>query len=127
MNRLLGLRKIGTVAMDWIEVSLEGIEPSLLSRGNDSFEEIFTFSVTVDNFNEFAAKAEKLSVISLKEQTVVISCDDLLVYGYFFIIDFKAYSSLFGITRRFIPNNILILFGIIVIICVEDYSEVFYG
>ena len=49
--------------MDWIEVSLEGIEPSLLSRGNDSFEEIFTFSVTVDNFNEFAAKAEKLSVI----------------------------------------------------------------
>lgn len=113
--------------MDWIEVSLEGIEPSLLSRGNDSFEEIFTFSVTVDNFNEFAAKAEKLSVISLKEQTVVISCDDLLVYGYFFIIDFKAYSSLFGITRRFIPNNILILFGIIVIICVEDYSEVFYG
>lgn len=49
-----------------------------------SFDDVFTFSVTVDNFNEFAAKAEKLSVISLKRQTVVISFDDLLVYaGYF--------------------------------------------
>lgn len=49
-----------------------------------SFDDVFTFSVTVDNFNEFAAKAEKLSVISLKKQTIVISYDDLLVYaGYF--------------------------------------------
>jgi uncharacterized protein YchJ len=45
---------------------------------------VFAFSVTVDNFNEFAAKAEKLSVISLKEETVVLSIDDLLAYaGYF--------------------------------------------
>lgn len=50
----------------------------------DSFDDIFTFSVTVDNFNEFAAKAEKLNVISLKEKTIVISYDDLLAYaGYF--------------------------------------------
>lgn len=50
----------------------------------NSFSNVFTFSVTVDNFNEFAAKAEKLSVISLKEDTIVISYDDLLVYaGYF--------------------------------------------
>lgn len=49
-----------------------------------SFDDVFTFSVTVDNFNEFAAKAEKLSVISLKRQTIVLSYDDLLVYaGYF--------------------------------------------
>lgn len=59
-------------------------EPTFTLAPYDSFEEIFTFSVTVDNFNEFAAKAEKLSVISLKEQTVVISYDDLLVYGGFF-------------------------------------------
>lgn len=50
----------------------------------NSFSNVFTFSVTVDNFNEFAAKAEKLSVISLKEDTIVVSYDDLLVYaGYF--------------------------------------------
>jgi len=59
-------------------------EPTFTLASYDSFEEIFTFSVTVDNFNEFAAKAEKLSVISLKEQTVVISYDDLLVYGGYF-------------------------------------------
>lgn len=59
----------------------------------DSFEEVFTFSVTVDNFNEFAAKAEKLSVISLEEQTVVLSYDDLLVYGEYFDspVDFLHY------------------------------------
>lgn len=48
------------------------------------FDEIFTFSVTVDNFNEFAAKVEKLSVITLKEKTIVISIDDLLVYANYF-------------------------------------------
>lgn len=50
----------------------------------EQFDDVFTFSVTVDNFNEFAAKAEKMSVIALKEETVVISYDDLLAYsGYF--------------------------------------------
>lgn len=50
----------------------------------NSFDAVFTFSVTIDNFNAFAAKAEKLSVISLKEKTIVISYDDLLTYeGYF--------------------------------------------
>lgn len=48
------------------------------------FNEVFTFSVTVDNFNEFAAKAEKLSVLNLKEKTIVISIDDLLVYANYF-------------------------------------------
>lgn len=50
----------------------------------NTFDAIFTFSVTVDNFNEFAAKAEKMSIISLQEKTIVISYDDLLTYkGYF--------------------------------------------
>lgn len=50
----------------------------------DTFDSVFTFSVTVDNFNSFAARAEKSSVISLKEETIIISYDDLLVYaGYF--------------------------------------------
>lgn len=49
-----------------------------------SFDDVYTFSVTVDNFNEFAAKAEKSSVISLKQQTIVLSYDDLLVYAEYF-------------------------------------------
>ena len=59
----------------------------------DTFEEIFTFSVTVDNFNEFAAKAEKLCGIVLKKETIVLSYDDLLVYGGYFDspIDFLHY------------------------------------
>lgn len=50
----------------------------------DSFDAVFTFSVTVDNFNAFAAKAEKSSIISLQEDTIVISYDDLLVYAEYF-------------------------------------------
>lgn len=48
------------------------------------FEEIFSFSVTVDNFNEFAAKAEKLNFITLSSSTIVISYDDLMVYEKYF-------------------------------------------
>jgi len=59
-------------------------KPTFQLSNPDSYENIFTLSVTVDNFNEFAAKAEKLSEISLKEKTIVISYDDLLNYsGYF--------------------------------------------
>lgn len=58
--------------------------PTFLLPELGTFDDIFTFSVTVDNFNEFAAKAEKSSIISLKEETIVISYDDLLAYaGYF--------------------------------------------
>lgn len=58
--------------------------PTFQIPNYSSFDNVFTFAVTVDNFNEFAAKAEKSSIISLKEQTIVISVDDLLVYtGYF--------------------------------------------
>lgn len=58
--------------------------PTFSLSGLDDYDDIFTFSVTVDNFNDFAAKAEKLSVITLKERTVVISYDDLLEYSYYF-------------------------------------------
>ncbi len=48
------------------------------------FKEIYTFSVTVDNFNEFAARAEKLNFITLSSETIVISYDDLLSYENYF-------------------------------------------
>lgn len=48
------------------------------------FKEIYSFSVTVDNFNDFAAKAEKLNFITLSSKTIVISYDDLLAYENYF-------------------------------------------
>lgn len=48
------------------------------------YKEVFSFSVTVDNFNEFAAKAEKLNFITLSSKTIVISYDDLLAYEKYF-------------------------------------------
>ncbi|MFE5321661.1 YecA family protein [Paenibacillus sp. NPDC056579] len=44
------------------------------------FSDVFTVCVTVDNFNEFAAKAEKLSFIKLGSDSISISIDDLRVY-----------------------------------------------
>jgi hypothetical protein len=44
------------------------------------YSDIFTVCVTVDNFNEFAAKAEKLSFIKLGSDSISISIDDLRVY-----------------------------------------------
>lgn len=37
--------------------------------------------VTVDNFNEFAAKAEKLSFIKMQSDAIALSIDDLRVYS----------------------------------------------
>lgn len=50
----------------------------------DDFKEIYSFCVTVDNFNEFAAKAEKLSFIKLQSGAIAISIDDLRVYSDYF-------------------------------------------
>lgn len=48
------------------------------------FREIYSFCVTVDNFNDFAAKAEKLSFINIQSRTIAISIDDLRVYSDYF-------------------------------------------
>ncbi len=48
------------------------------------FKDVFTFSVTVENINDFAAKAEKLSFLALSSKTIVISYDDLLSYENYF-------------------------------------------
>jgi hypothetical protein len=54
-----------------------------ISRLSD-YKEIYSFSVTVDNFNEFSARAEKLNFITLSSKTIVISYDDLLSYENYF-------------------------------------------
>lgn len=45
---------------------------------------MFTFSITVDNINSFAAKAEKLKFLNLKTPTICLSVDDLMVYRDYF-------------------------------------------
>ncbi|WP_302396104.1 SEC-C metal-binding domain-containing protein [Eggerthella sinensis] len=46
--------------------------------------EFFRLCVTVDDVNEFAARAEKLKFIDVEPGTVAISIDDLLVYRRYF-------------------------------------------
>ena len=48
------------------------------------FNEIYSLCVTVDNFNEFAARAEKLSFINLEAESISLSVDDLRVYTDYF-------------------------------------------
>ena len=50
----------------------------------NKIREIFTFSVTVDNINELAARAEKTNFLNLKSNTISISYDDLLSYAEYF-------------------------------------------
>lgn len=50
----------------------------------ESIKDIFTISVTVDNFNEFEAKAEKLSFINMASGSIAISIDDLRIYSHYF-------------------------------------------
>lgn len=47
-------------------------------------KDIFMMSITVDNINEFAAKAEKLSFIKSSQDVISIAIDDLLVYQHYF-------------------------------------------
>ena len=46
--------------------------------------EIYTISVTVDNINTFANRAEKLDFLNLKCNTVSLAVDDLMVYREYF-------------------------------------------
>lgn len=50
----------------------------------DKVSDIFALSVTVDNINEFAARAERLSFLNLKCGAISISIDDLMVYRDYF-------------------------------------------
>lgn len=46
--------------------------------------DVFTISVTLENVNEFAARAEKLSFLSMEDGGICIAVDDLLTYQNYF-------------------------------------------
>jgi len=48
------------------------------------FNQVILFCVTLDNFNHFAAKAEKIGFLNLKNGDIVLSIDDLRVYADYF-------------------------------------------
>ena len=47
-------------------------------------DNIFLFSITVDNINSFSARAEKLTFLKLNTPTICLSVDDLMVYRDYF-------------------------------------------
>lgn len=49
-----------------------------------TFSLIYMMSITVDNINEFAAKAEKLTFLNLQSKAISIAIDDLMVYREYF-------------------------------------------
>ncbi len=53
-----------------------------INMGN--INSIYMISVTVDNINDFAAKAEKLNFLNLKCNAISISVDDLMIYLKYF-------------------------------------------
>jgi hypothetical protein len=48
------------------------------------FEKVYTFCVTVDNFNTFEAQIEKMNFLEINSGTVAISIDDLEIYEKYF-------------------------------------------
>jgi len=55
-----------------------------LEIDTSKIRETFTFSITVDNINSFAARAEKISFLNIKSTTISLSYDDLLTYAEYF-------------------------------------------
>lgn len=49
-----------------------------------TLSDIYMLSVTIDNINEFASKAEKLSFLKLQCEAISLSVDDLMVYAHYF-------------------------------------------
>lgn len=50
----------------------------------EEFNEITLMSVTLDNFNEFCAKIEKMKFLNINKNSIAISIDDLRVYSDYF-------------------------------------------
>ena len=50
----------------------------------NKYSKIYSFCVTIDNFNEIAAKAEKVNAVNIENHTIVISVDDLRIYRDYF-------------------------------------------
>lgn len=59
-----------------------GVKKVTLRRGD--YSQVYSFCVTVDDFNVFAAHAEKLDYVKIQSGTISISINDLWVYSEYF-------------------------------------------
>lgn len=50
----------------------------------EDFDNIYKIVITLENFNEYEARAEKIGFIKLNDNTIFISLDDLRVYADYF-------------------------------------------
>uniref|UniRef100_UPI00359C5A21 YecA/YgfB family protein n=1 Tax=Enterococcus faecalis TaxID=1351 RepID=UPI00359C5A21 len=50
----------------------------------EEITEVYNISITVDNINSFAAKADKLNFLELQSGAISLSIDDLMVYSEYF-------------------------------------------
>lgn len=55
-----------------------------ITINREKYKNIYTFCVTVDNFNAFEAKIEKMNFLQINSGTIAISVDDLEVYAEYF-------------------------------------------
>lgn len=55
-----------------------------ISIRNSTIKKVFKISVTVDNINSFAARAEKISFLELKSKAICLGLDDLITYSEYF-------------------------------------------
>lgn len=60
----------------------DGVKKVTLKRGD--YSQVYSFCVTVDDFNVFAAHAEKLDYVKIQSGTISISINDLWVYSEYF-------------------------------------------
>ena len=55
-----------------------------LTLNADDIDKVYKLSVTVDNINSFAARAEKIGFLKLKSNAISIGLDDLITYSEYF-------------------------------------------
>lgn len=51
----------------------------------NNYDNIYKIIVTQENFNELEARAEKIGIVKMNDETIVISLDDLRVYSDYFM------------------------------------------
>lgn len=78
-ERTLGYLKSHTPAKLY---NIDKTEKATIDMG--AVEDIYMFSITVDNINVFASKAEKISFLKHGNSTISIAVDDLMVYQSYF-------------------------------------------
>ena len=88
--------------------NIDKTEKATIDMG--AVEDIYMFSITVDNINVFASKAEKISFLKHGNSTISIAVDDLMVYQNYFgsplkFLHFLSQRKAATINPRIAPDD----------------------